>query len=465
MAEFDPGSFRDPNSRVVFRREKVYRLLGSQAFEDWKALLASQLFKRELELGRIVETRQVDIDSVLTEPDPNWVAALEHERLSFLSYPYEWCFGMLRDAALFQLELLSQALAEELILKDASPFNIQFRDLRPTFIDIGSFQRLAANQTWEAYSQFCQLFLFPLLLQAHKDVPFQPWLAARLDGIPAIEMANLMSWRDLVRPGVFTHVYLQAKLRKRYQSLDSELESSVRTGQFEKQMILVNLQRLSKLIRRLEWSPPSSEWSEYSDDNSYAEDDRELKRSFVRESLGTRRRGLVWDLGCNTGEYSIVASDHADLVVAFDADHLAIERFYRRLRREGRTSILPVVMNLAQPSPALGWRSRERASLEQRPKPDLALVLALVHHLALSANVPLSEFMAFAASLTGELIIEFPTREDAMVQRLLARKSEQHPEYSRAAFEQALNRHFRVLRTVDLIGGHRRLYHAARKST
>ena len=465
MAEFDPGSFRDPNSRVVLRGSKVYRLLGPRALEDWKAFSASKLFRREVELGRIVDTKEIDIGAVLEEPNPSWVAALEHARLPFLSYPYEWCFSMLRDAALLQLDLLSQALDEDLILKDASPFNIQFRDFRPTFIDIGSFQRLVANQIWEAYGQFCQLFLFPLLLQAHKDVPFQPWLAARLDGIPALEMDNLMSWRDLARPGVFAHVYLQAKLRKRYQRLDSDLESSVRAGKFDKRLIQANVQRLGKLVRKLDWSPAASEWSDYANDNSYPEQDREAKRRFVRESLGDRRRELVWDLGCNTGEYSFIAAEQTDLVVAFDADYLAIERLYRQLRRQKRGSILPLVMNLAQPSPPLGWRHQERAGLEQRPKPDMTLALALVHHLALSANVPLGEFVSFAAALGGELLVEFPTREDAMVKRLLGRKTEQHPDYSRDSFERELGRHFFVRKTLDLLGGHRRLYHAVPRAT
>ena len=465
MAEFDPGSFRDPNSRVVLRGSKVYRLLGPRALDDWNAFSASELFKRELELGRIVDTKEIDIGAVLEEPNPSWVAALEHVRLPFLSYPYEWCFSMLRDAALLQLDLLSQALDEDLILKDASPFNIQFRGFRPTFIDIGSFQRLATNQIWEAYGQFCQLFLFPLLLQAHKDVPFQPWLAARLDGIPALEMDNLMSWRDLARPGVFAHVYLQAKLRKRYQRLDSDLESSVRAGKFDKRLIQANVQRLGKLVRKLDWSPAASEWSDYANDNSYPEQDREAKRRFVRESLGDRRRELVWDLGCNTGEYSFIAAEQTDLVVAFDADYLAIERLYRQLRRQNRGSILPLVMNLAQPSPPLGWRHQERAGLEQRPKPDMTLALALVHHLALSANVPLGEFVSFAAALGGELLVEFPTREDAMVKRLLGRKTEQHPDYSRDSFERELGRHFFVRKTLDLLGGHRRLYHAVPRAT
>jgi SAM-dependent methyltransferase len=386
-------------------------------------------------------------------------ALLRHEAIPFVSYPYEWAWGMLRDAALLQLELLLAALREGMVLKDSSPYNVQWRGAQPVFVDVGSFEELPEGEPWVGYRQFCMLYLYPLLLQAYRDVPHHPWLRGAIDGITPEQCRNLLAASDLRRPGVLTHVRMHARLEARHGDRADEVKGDLRAAGFKRELIEANVRGLQKLLRRLEWDPPSSVWTEYGRDNSYSEEDGERKRDFVRDAARSGSYGLCWDLGCNDGTYSRIALEGADYVVAVDGDHGLVELNYRALRDEGETRILPLTMNLADPSPNLGWRGLERKGLLERGRPGLVLCLALVHHVAISANVPVREWLDWLAGLGGALVIEFPTREDPMVRRLLAgKRPHAHPDYELGHFEACLERAFRVERRECLESGTRVLY-------
>lgn len=386
-------------------------------------------------------------------------AVLRHERVPVVSYPYEWTFGMLRDAALLELELLLGALDDGLVLKDGTPYNVQWHGARPVFVDVGSFERLRPGEPWAGYRQFCTLVLYPLLLQAYKGVPFQPWLRGSLEGIEPAEMRRLLSLRDRFRRGVLTNVVLHARLESRY--AEREVKADLKRAGFHAELIKANARKLAKLVRRLEWEPGRTAWSGYGEANPYDDADAAAKESFVREAAGARRRALLWDLGCNDGRYTRLAAQEADYAVAVDADAAVVEALYRALRDEGSETILPLVGNVADPSPGLGWRGLERRPLADRGRPDLALALALVHHVALSANVPVHSFLDWLAELRTELVIEFPTREDPMVERLLARKGPgANPDYDTETFERALEERWRVERRQTLPSGTRILYRA-----
>lgn len=386
-------------------------------------------------------------------------AVLEHERVPFISYPYEWPFGMLRDAALLQLELVERALSEDLMLKDSSPYNVQWRGTHPVFVDIGSFERLREGEPWAGYRQFCMLFLFPLLLQAYKGVPFQPWLRGRVGGITPEECRAVMSVRDLLRRGVLTHVFLHSALERRKGGDGGRVRRDLRAAGFRKDLILANVRRLRRLVERLDAPAPSSLWRDYGAAGSYSDEDAGRKAEFVRAAAASRRWNLVWDIGCNVGHYARIAAEHARYVVAVDADAPVVEDLYRSLRAEEHGNVLPLVVDVADPSPGLGWRGRERRPLEERGKPDLTLCLALVHHVSISANVPVVEFLDWLRGLGSSIVVEFPTREDPMVESLLARKREgASPDYERPWFERCLEERFRIDEAVELPGGTRVLY-------
>jgi hypothetical protein len=457
---FEPGSFRDPESRVFYAGDDVYRALSADGLSDFEAVQGSGL----LNDGRVVATERVqDVGSLkgLLVHEP--AAVLKHERIPFVSYPYEWPFSMLKDAALLQLDLLLASLGHGLVLKDATPYNVQFKGSRPVFVDVGSFERLREGEPWVGYRQFCMLYLYPLLLQSAKGVPYHPWLRGAIDGITPGQMRGLMSFRDRFRRGVFTNVFLHAKLEARYADRPGEVKQEVKRV-FKKELFVANVRKMRKLVERLQWDPPQGVWTAYGERNTYTDEDARRKDDFVREAAGSRQWKLVWDIGANNGRYSRIAAEGAKTVVALDADQGPVELLYRDLRSEGNEQILPLTMNLADPSPGLGWRGLERGSMTERGKPDLVLALALIHHVAISANVPVREFIDWLASLGSALVIEFPTREDPMVQKLLAPKREGlHPDYELGFFERCLAEAFEVGRSERLESGTRVLYHARPK--
>ncbi len=441
----DRGSFRDPGNRVFDAPDAVYRALSAEAAAEWRAVAATPLARDP----RLAATEEV-------EPAPEgWAAMLRHERVPFVSYPYEWPFSLLKRAALLQLDLLVDALGEGLILKDATPYNVQWDGARPVFIDVGSFERYRDGTAWEGYRQFCQLHLYPLFLAAWKDTPFQPWLRGRLDGIEPAQMRNLLSFRDRFRRGATTHVFLHARLERRYAHRAKEVKSELAKAGFRKELVVANARKLRRLVEGLDWTGSSAAWGDYAQTCTYDDADAARKAEFVRAAVASVAPRLVWDLGCNDGAYSKLAAELGAYVVATDADHHVVDR----IAREERERILPLVVDLADPSPSLGWRGAERKSLPERGKPDLSLALALVHHLAITRNIPLAELVDWLAGLEGALVIEFVDREDEMTQRLLAAKRDGlHADYDRATFERLFRARFEIDRSEELAGGRRILY-------
>ena len=461
----ETGSFRDWDGRVFSADGRVLRALTQTGVADWDALSASELFESFTTRGELVRTVQEDDDTVkalqLVDPEGSWVAALSHERVPFISYPYEWPFSMLKDAALLQLRLTSAALAEDLMLKDASPYNIQWRGSQPVFIDIGSFERARPGEPWSAYRQFCMLYLYPLLLEAYRGVPFQPWLRGSVDGISPHDFRNLFTRRDSLRRGMLRHVFLHAKLEQRHAHQGSEVRQELEAAGFDKRLVEANVTQMTRLVEQLRSGAQDGVWQDYRETCTYSDGEALAKDEFVRRAVGDGRRSLVWDLGCNDGRYSLIASERSELTLAIDSDRTVVDALYRSLRDMGNSSILPLVMNLADPSPAIGWRSGERVTLPRRGLPDLSLCLALVHHLSITSNIPLREIVAWLRSLECEVVVEFPARTDPMVQRLLgAKRSEAHPDYEPETFDALLRERFEVVDLLELPSGTRTLYFA-----
>jgi ribosomal protein L11 methylase PrmA len=440
--------------------------LSAAAAADFESLERTRFYRQFQDQGRLVETRRLDEQAARpllpALGGGPWQALLEHRRVAVVSYPYEWSFSMLREAALLTLDLQLAALNEGLTLKDASAYNVQFEGVRPVFIDLGSFARLEPGAPWAGYLQFCQHFLYPLLLQAHKGIDFQPFLRGRLDGILPETMAPLFRGFERLRAGVLTHVWLQARLRKSAQDAGAGLRSELRRAGFSPELVIANVRGLRRLVERLEWRPSASAWVDYAATHSYSAGDHAQKRAFVERVAAARRWGTVWDLGSNTGTFSRLVAPHAEVVLALDADHATVDRLARELRGESSPPpVLPLVQDLADPSPGLGWRGRERGRLEDRARPDLILGLALIHHLALSANLPLAEVLDEFAALGCEAVLEWVDRADPMVERLLRHKSERHEDYDLSRFEAEIVARFAVRSRAELPSGGRILYHLA----
>jgi hypothetical protein len=465
VPSFEPGSFRDPHGRVLVVEGEVLRALSERGLEDWRALQGSGLLRRPLADGSLIETEELDDGGQAAArladalPDPP-AALLRHRRIRFVSYPYEWPFSMLKRAALLQLELIDAALDEGLMVKDASPYNVQWDGTRPVFVDLSSFERLREGEPWPGYRQFCMLFLYPLMLQAYRGVDFQPLLRGAIDGISPAQMRGLLSGRDLWRRGSLTHVRLHARLERSYaERQGGEVRRELKKAKFSTELIRANVRRLRKLVARLEWKAGRTVWTEYRGANTYTDADQERKLAFVAAAASRAPSELAWDLGCNDGAYARVAAEHAATVVAVDNDHATVDGLFRSLREEDQDRILPLVVNLADPSPGMGWRGLERRPLPARGTPDLVLALALVHHLSITANVPLRELVDWLASLRARTVIEFPTRDDPMVARLLsAKRDDVHDDYELEAFEGLVSERFEVGVREELPSGTRILF-------
>jgi hypothetical protein len=459
------GSFRDRGARVLQDGDRILRALSSQAAAEWRDVARSPFYEPLVQSGRVVASRELSADETLGVAAPEWTAALlQHERIPFISYPYEWSFGMLRAAALLHLQILSASLPDGVILKDASPYNVQFRGSAPVFIDIGSFELHQPQSPWVGYRQFCELMLIPLFLQAYRGVDFQPVLRGLLEGLPADRAWQWFSLRDGFRPGVATHVWLHGWMQRAIANRPRGTRQSLQASGFSVELIQRNLRQLTRLVERLTWKPPQTSWTDYDTARPHVRADRDAKSVFVRDVCGREHRNLVWDLGCNHGTYSRIAAEFATTVVAMDQDHGCIERLFLELQRSGPGNILPLRMELANPSPAHGWRGRERLRLEERGRPELVLCLGLIHHLVIGNNLPLADVVDWLAELGGELVLEFPTKADPLVQVLLSNKHDQYADYSLDELMACLDRRFHVRRSEALPSGERTLFHAQPRS-
>jgi SAM-dependent methyltransferase len=456
--DVDPGSYRDPGSRVFRRDGEVYRALDRRALENFTSLAATRFYAGGVAAGTIVGTEPATgIDPI---GDGEWAGVLHHERIPVISYPYEWSFSMLRDAALLQLDLLTAALAEGMILKDSTPFNVQWRGHRPVFIDIGSFEPLEKGDIWVGYRQFLGQYLYPLMLTAHVGIPFQPWLRGQPDGLTAEQLRRVMSSRDLLRKSGLLHVALPARAERRHHGGGRNVRSELKSAGFSKEMIEANVNGLRRIVAGLTWDPGSSRWNRYATGCDHVLAQREAKAAFVTDALVGQAPDGVWDIGANDGHFSRLAARTARYVVALDADDVVVDEFYRSLVRAGPTNVLPLVQDVADPSPGIGWRGAERPPLTGRSSPDLILFLAVIHHLAIGRNVPLRAVIDWLADLGARVILEFVPPNDPMVLGLTANKRphEIHRDYNEAALRSYLGSRFVIEREEALPGGERRLF-------
>jgi hypothetical protein len=477
----EPGSFRDPRTRVFYADGEVLRGLDAQAAQDWKALAASDFFAAAQAAGTVTPTEEVAPPAGV-EPG-RWAAVLRHERVPFVSYPYEWSYGMLRDAAALHLEVLRGALEAGFTMKDGSAYNVQWRGARPQFVDLGSFEPARDGEAWAGYRQFCQTMLYPLMLQAHLGVDFQPWLRGRVDGIEPTQMRRLFGGTRRMLPGVLKHVHLHDAMQSRNADRSTgAVRDQLKDAGFSRELVLATVRALRKLVDKLDRPPADTQWVDYRETCSYSDDERAAKAAFIDAALAEADRlDLVVDLGANDGAYSRLAAAKAGYVLAVDSDPGVVDGLYRGLAKAGTTNVLPVVMDLADPSPGGGWGGVERASFAARLSgaagggggadgadnvggADAVFALALVHHLAIGRNVPLPTVLDWLFGYAPRVVVEFVHPEDPMARRLLANKADGlFPDYRRDVFERLLDERCTVTRREELPGGTRTLYVGVRR--
>lgn len=447
------ASFRDPSGFLFQRDGRLYRQVNRSYQADFDRLISSGLYDELANAGLLIHHAESD-----TSPDDPASAyrVIEPEPVPFISYPYEWSFGQLQAAALATLEIQKRALARGMSLKDSSAYNIQFHSGRPTLIDTLSFEAYREGEPWDAYRQFCQHFLAPLALMAHTDIRLGQLLRVYIDGIPLDLASRLLPRKTRFSFSLLTHLHLHAASQKRY--ADKVVDRKQVQRRMSRTSFLGLVDNLASTVRKLAWKPAGTEWGSYYTVHNYSEAGLTHKQQVVDRFLDLAAPQTVWDLGANTGLFSQQASRRGIATIAFDIDPAAVELNYRDSRSRADAHMLPLVSDLTNPSPALGWSNRERMSLLDRAPADAVLALALVHHLAIGNNVPLPEVARFFSRLAPWLLVEFVPKRDSQVQRMLATRLDIFDRYDRAGFEQAFGQYYRIEEAVDLQDSERTLF-------
>lgn len=452
------SSFRDPAGFLFWHDNELYRQINDIGREDYDYLMSSGLYLSLVANRFLIPHTEVEIESLHSQ---NAYKIIRPQLLPVISYPYEWCFEQLKDAALLTLKIQKMALEYEMSLKDASVYNIQFYEDEPILIDTLSFEHYTQNEPWRAYRQFCQHFLAPLALMSFVDVRLSQLLRSNIDGIPLDLASKLLPVKTRLQMGMLLHIHWHAKAQTRYtqRSGKKELNVTRQSQQGDNKMAILGLiDNLEVLIHRLQWRGDDTPWLDYYSETNYSDNAFQQKLKVVNDYIDRVNPHLVWDLGANEGIFSRITSKRGVTTVAYDVDMGCVQRNYLQCKTENEKQLYPLVIDLTNPSPALGWSNKERSSFLERGPVDLVMALALIHHLAIGNNVPLSRIADFFSQLGKWLIIEFVPKEDSQVQRLLSSRQDIFQEYARDYFEKIFDQHFEILDSQTLTDSKRVLY-------
>jgi len=448
-----PASFRDPNGFLFYRDGSLYRQVNELYKDHYDHLLGSGLYQSLVDDSLLVTHRETSLDLAVANEA---YKILEPELVQFICYPYEWCFTQLKAAALVMLEIQKRALTFGMSLKDCSAYNVQFVRGKPTLIDTLSFEIYREGLPWVPYRQFCQHFLAPLGLMSYRDARLNQLLRLHVDGIPLDLASALLPLRSRLNLSLLLHIHFHARSQQHF--ADRGVSSETLRRRVSRQSLLGLIDNLQSAVKKLQWNPRSTPWAGYYRDDSYDAEAIEHKKQLVADFLHQAAPKNVWDLGANIGLFSRIASSRGIPTISWDIDPGCVEINYRQVVSRGETNLLPLVLDLTNPSPSIGWENRERMSLLDRGPADTVLALALIHHLAISDNLPLDRIAGFFARLCRALIIEFVPKTDPKVQKLLATREDIFPGYTQQAFEAAFGRLFTIRRFAQIRNSGRILY-------
>ncbi len=446
----DSGSFRDPSGFIFFENDILYRQINHTYQKQYDHLMKSGLYEALVRDGIFIS--HTEVSSPLNDPAA-W-CVIQPQRIPLISYPYEWSFGAYKDAALATLSIHRKAVDFGMVLKDASAYNIQFTQNSPKLIDTLSFDFYEEGQPWIAYGQFCRHFLAPLLLMANIDIRLSQLMRIYIDGIP-LDLASKL----LKRKGGITalqHIHWHAKLSEKHAD-DGKKQEVKRIQPIKKSSFIAIIDGLIRAVEGIRLKNIRTEWGNYYSETNYSQEASKRKEEILAIWMKKIEPQTVWDFGANDGRYSRIAADSGAQVTAFDIDPIAVERNYQQGKKI-KTDILPLVLDLTNPSPAIGFANQERSSIEHRQQPDCIMALALIHHLAISNNLPFSMISEWLSRICKYLIIEFVPKEDSQVQTLLRTRKDIFDQYTLEGFKSAFEKDFSLIATEPITGSDRILF-------
>jgi len=453
------GSFRDPSGHVYESGSQILRTVHERARSAYEQVRDSGILSELVAAGQLIGCAEVERD--------NWPSQLsdvayliEHPRIPFISYPYEWSFYELKAAALHHLDIQIALLKRDIVLSDASAYNVQFIGPKPVFIDLLSLRPYREGEFWQGHRQFCEQFLNPLLLRAILGVPHNTWFRGSLEGIPTLHLAKMLPLKSRLSWNVFSQVLMPASLEQR--ALDAP-EASIEKAKSNKKLSRAAyngfLLQLRNWIARLNPADTGKTvWGEYANTHTYSDDEAGAKKLAIREFAASVKPSRLIDLGCNTGDYSVAALEGgAEYVIGFDFDQRAVDKAFLRAEDQ-KLNFLPLWLDAANPSPNQGWKQAERRGFVERANADALIALAFEHHLAIGRNVPLQDVVDWLVSLAPVGIIEFVPKNDSTVQKMLALREDIFPDYDEAAFESAIRQRAALVGKQVISASGRTLY-------
>lgn len=449
------GSFKDPGGYVFLEGENVYRTINASAEENFQFVLDSGVYESLFHKNHLIGFTQLEkFDHLINAfkgprgEIPSRV--LQHPKLPFISYVYEWTFQQLKDATLCHLDIQIDCLEQNIVLSDATPFNIQFVDGRPLHIDVLSFRRYKEGEIWGSYNQFSRLFLLPLLIEAWAGVPFQPLLRGCLEGIKFEDAVKILPKSKLFfNLHGLMHVYLQHVSIAKANS--SPLNKAESVDQFlPKAKYKAILTSLRDFVAELRSNRPTSYWSGYDQNNTYVTMMRQKKMAFVSEwASQLPLDSSILDVGGNSGDYSVLALEaRAKHAFVIDSDLDSLERAYKRARILSNKNLLPLYIDLADPSPSLGWKQKERMGFNERVNVNGILFLAVIHHLVIGRNIPLQELVQWIIATSPSGIIEFVPKSDPMVKQMLSNREDIFTDYDETCFKRYVTSSAEIVREI-----------------
>ncbi len=432
-----PGSYRDPSGFIFTFKNEFYRAVQPSYRPHYERLIRSGLYDELVKNNLLIPHKEVK-----SPPGINGRVerVLKPKRIEFTSYPYEWCFSAFKDAALLVLDIARRSLKYGLVLKDGNAFNVMFDGCHPIFIDSLSFEIYREGNPWSGYRQFCEQFLAPLALASTLDVRILQFSRTYFYGIPLDLVTQLLPRSTLVRLGLLLHLHLHAWSQRRYKKGGKAIPK----GQLTSVGLNRLFENLSETVTSLRWKPPHDTWTTYYQGTNYSDRAFTTKKRLVEKFIDQTKPKMIWDLGANTGSFSQLAVERGIYVIAMDNDYGTVDLAYQGALTRGYKLFLPLVVDLLNPSPGLGWMNKERANLAERSPVDSVLALALIHHLAIGSNVPLSNIADFLSTIGHHVLVEFIPKEDSRVRHLLETRRDIFTDYHRRGFESAISEYFTI---------------------
>ena len=444
----DPSSFRDPSGYIFFERGEIFRAINQSYAKNYDLLMNCGLYDDLVKKGMLVSHKEVKSNDTYKTIQP--------ELIKVISYPYEWSFEQLKDVALCLLEIQKISMNFGMTLKDATPFNFQFISNAPILIDTLSFETYTEGQLWKPYQQFCETILSPLLLAKHVDPKLLSTMSVFKEGIPLKITSKMLPFKTKFMLSTALNIHAHARSQKKYAKKDTKIGKKL-----SKNSIIGIIDNLESLVKGISISNEKTIWSEYYEETNYTDDSFQQKQSIIRKCLKKIKPSVVLDLGSNTGIFAEIAQEFTEHVIACDNDHGVINKLYNKCKKE-KSSILPLVLDITNPSPNIGWMNNERSGFFKRVNTDVVFALAIIHHISISNNIPFEKIAEFFASITTNLIIEFVPKSDSQIQKMLLTREDIFNKYTQENFEKEMLEYFSIQEIFKIDDSKRIIYYFKR---